>query len=143
MNPRDQNLEEICYHPIGWVRTKAKTVPRFFTISKVRGELHILPKYQLGLKDIKPGDEICVIFHFHKSKKFEERHLIQEPPHRPGEKKGVFSTCSPVRPNPIGLSVLKVLSVKGNVLEVERLDMFDGTPVLDIKPFKLTEKEDV
>ncbi len=134
--------EEICFRPIGWVRTEAKEVPRFYKISKVRGEIHILPRYKLGLKDIRAGDEICVIFHFHKSPPFDEKkHLIQEPPHRPGEKKGVFSTCSPVRPNAIGLSVLKVLGVRENVLEVERLDMFDGTPVLDIKPYKMEEND--
>ncbi len=134
--------EEICFQPIGWVKTEAKEVPRFYKISKVRGEIHILPKYQLGLKDIKPGEEICVLFHFHKSPPFDlKRHLIQEPPHRPGEKKGVFSTCSPVRPNAIGLSVLKVLEINENVLKVERLDMFDGTPILDIKPYKFEDDE--
>ncbi len=131
-----QKPDKICYQPIGWVKTEAREVPRFYKISKVKGELHILPKYQPGLKDIKPGEKICVLFHFHKSPPFEEKHLIQEPPHRPGEKRGVFSTCSPVRPNAIGLSVLKVLEVNGNVLKVEGLDMLDGTPILDIKPYK-------
>ncbi|NPB10103.1 MAG: tRNA (N6-threonylcarbamoyladenosine(37)-N6)-methyltransferase TrmO [Thermodesulfobacteria bacterium] len=128
--------EEICFRPIGWVRTEAREIPRHHSVSNVRGEIHILPKYEKGLKDIKPGDEIYVIFHFHLSPPFEEKDLVQEPPHLPGVKLGVFSTCSPRRPNPIGLSVLKVIRVRGNVLEVERIDMFDGTPVLDIKPFK-------
>ncbi|WP_456369671.1 tRNA (N6-threonylcarbamoyladenosine(37)-N6)-methyltransferase TrmO [Thermodesulfatator atlanticus] len=134
-------LKKICFEPIGFVHTEAKEVPRFYTISQVKGRLEIFPEYKLGLKDIKPGDRIWVLFHFHKSPPFEERYLIQEPPHRPGEKRGVFSTCSPVRPNPIGLSALKVLSVKENIIEVEGLDIFDGTPILDIKPYKTAEEE--
>ena len=56
--------EEICFRPIGWVKTDAKTVPRHWSVSQVRGELHILPKYEKGLKDIKPGDEIIrMIWH--------------------------------------------------------------------------------
>ncbi len=128
--------EEICFRPIGWVRTKAREIPRHYSVSNVRGELHILPKYEKGLKDIKPGEEIYVIFHFHLSPPFEEKYLVQEPPHLPGVKLGVFSTCSPRRPNAIGLSVLKVLKVRGTILEVERIDMYDGTPILDLKPFK-------
>jgi tRNA (Thr-GGU) A37 N-methylase len=62
--------------------------------------------------------------------------LVQTPPHR-GEEIGVFSICSPRRPNPIGLSVVAVLSVDGPVIHVRGIDMLNGTPILDIKPHVL------
>ncbi len=128
-------MEKFVFKPIGYVRTDTQEIPRHWSYSEVEGELVIFPEYEKGLKDIKPGDRIVVLFVFHKSPEFEEKYLIQKPPHR-NEYLGVFSTCSPRRPNPIGLSVLDVLEVKGNVIRVKRIDMFDGTPILDIKPFK-------
>lgn len=122
------------FKPIGYVRNNAENIPRHWSISEVEGEIVIEPEYKLGLRDIKAGDRIVVLFVFHKSPAFNPEKLIQKPPHL-NETKGVFSTCSPHRPNPIGLSVLKVLEVRDNVIKVKGLDIFDGTPVLDIKPY--------
>jgi tRNA-Thr(GGU) m(6)t(6)A37 methyltransferase TsaA len=119
--------------PIGFVRTDAISIPRHWTLSDVKGNLVIHERYQEGLKDIKKHQCIVLIFHFHKSPKFTSDLLKQTPPNRK-EQLGVFSICSPKRPNPIGLSVLKVLEVSGNVIHVQGLDMIDGTPILDIKP---------
>ncbi|ACI21601.1 MULTISPECIES: tRNA (N6-threonylcarbamoyladenosine(37)-N6)-methyltransferase TrmO [Thermodesulfovibrio] len=127
-------MEEYKFKPIGYVRTEAKDLPRHWSVSDVEGEIVIKPEYKLGIRDIKTGDKIVVLFVFHKSPPFTSDKLIQKPPHL-NETKGVFSTCSPHRPNPIGLSVLEVLDVIDNVIKVKRLDMYDGTPVLDIKPF--------
>lgn len=124
---------KIEFKPIGFVKTDVPTVPRHWTISDVEGKLVIYEKYTEGLRDIQRGQSIIVIFHFHQSKEFELRHLIQTPPHR-NEKLGVFSTCSPIRPNPIGISVLEVLGIEENIIYVKGLDMIDGTPILDIKP---------
>jgi tRNA (Thr-GGU) A37 N-methylase len=74
-----------------------------------------------------------VIFHFDKSPDFNSHYLVQKPPHKDMEM-GVFSTCSPVRPNPVGLSILEVTGIKGNIISVKGIDMIDSTPVLDIKP---------
>lgn len=74
-----------------------------------------------------------VIFHFHRSPEFSAELLRQTPPHT-GRRTGFFSTCSPVRPNPIGMSVLEVLEVEGGAVRVRVLDMLDDTPILDIKP---------
>lgn len=126
-------MKEIVFKPIGYVRTKESEIPRHWTVSEVEGELVIDPEYQEGIRDIKPGEELVVIFYFHQSPPFTLEYLVQKPPHL-NERKGVFSTCSPIRPNPIGLSVLKVLEVKENIIKVRRLDMFDGTPILDLKP---------
>lgn len=125
---------KIFMEPIGVVYHTEENVPRHWTISKVRGFLEIERKYLEGLRDIHPGDLIVVIFCFHKSPTFSDRLLVQRPPHL-DESKGVFSTCSPRRPNPIGLSVLKVLNKHENIIDVGGLDMLDGTPILDIKPF--------
>lgn len=120
--------------PIGAVHTDADKVPRHWTVSDVKGTLVIDKKYQKGLKDIKEGQQIVVIFQFHKSPNFTPDLLVQQPPHR-NKKLGVFSICSPNRPNPVGLSVLDVLRVADNVIYVQGLDIIDGTPILDIKPF--------
>jgi tRNA-Thr(GGU) m(6)t(6)A37 methyltransferase TsaA len=121
--------------PIGVVHSGEANPPRHWSISQVEGELEIQPGYREALSDIRPGERIVVLFAFHRSPPFARRHLKQIPPSRQ-EPRGVFSTCSPVRPNPIGLSVVEVLRVEGTRLRVRGLDMLDGTPILDIKPHK-------
>ena len=130
----EKKMEPVVLHPIGVVRTDCKKLPRHWTCSDVEGELVIDERYEQGLCDIKEGDRIVVLFHFHKSPPFSPEMLRQTPPHR-NRKLGVFSICSPRRPNPLGLSVLRVLQVNGCTLLVKGLDMIDGTPILDIKPF--------
>ncbi len=127
-------MDEFKVKPIGYLRTKAQDVPRNWTISKLDGEIVLDPIYTPGIRDIKPGDSIVVLFVFHKSPPFTIERLIQKPPHL-NDKRGVFSTFSPHRPNPIGLSVLEVISVSENVINVRRVDMLDGTPIIDIKPY--------
>lgn len=119
--------------PIGYVSTDAKEIPRSWTISDVKGSLILDPEYREGLTDIEPGQQIYVLFHFHKSKQFTHEFLRIKPPVK-DRKMGVFSTHSPFRPNPIGLSVLEVIRVDGNIIHVKGLDMLDQTPILDIKP---------
>ena len=119
--------------PIGFVQTDAEKIPRHWSVSDVRGKLVIDEKYLHGLKDIIAGQRIVVIFHFHRSPKFTSQFLSQTPP-QSGEQLGVFSICSPIRPNPIGMSILEVLMREENVIYVKGLDMQDGTPILDIKP---------
>jgi tRNA-Thr(GGU) m(6)t(6)A37 methyltransferase TsaA len=131
---------KIEFKPIGLVQTTARTIPRHWTVSDVEGKIIIDEIYTEGLKDIQRGQSIIVIFHFHQSKEFDLRHLVQTPPHR-NEKLGVFSTCSPIRPNPIGMSVVEVIDIAGNVIHVKGLDMIDGTPILDIKPITGLKKE--
>ncbi|MCG6895259.1 MAG: tRNA (N6-threonylcarbamoyladenosine(37)-N6)-methyltransferase TrmO [Desulfobacteraceae bacterium] len=124
----------IILKPIGTAHTDATDIPRHWTVSDVKGTLVIDPAYTLGLSDIAAGQRILVLFHFHESPPFSPDLLQQTPPHR-NRPRGVFSICSPRRPNPIGLSVLEVLEKKDNVLRVRCMDMIDGTPILDIKPF--------
>ncbi len=119
---------------IGSVRTDAEEIPRHWSVSDVEGALVIDEEYLEGLEDIQLGQRIVVIFNFHRSPEFSPRFLRQKPPHSP-EEVGVFSTCSPIRPNPIGMSVLEVLGVEDATIHVKRLDILDGTPILDIKPY--------
>ena len=125
-------------HPIGTAHTDAQNIPRHWTVSDIEGTLVIDPEYTEGLSDIRVGQQIVVLFHFHKSAPFSSDLLKQTPPHR-DKAIGVFSICSPRRPNPIGLSVLTVLDRRQNILRVRSMDMIDGTPILDIKPF-ITDK---
>lgn len=126
--------EHFSFTPIGYVSHEHGEVPRHWSVSDYEGKIIINPEYSEGLRDIKTGDIIVVLFCFHKSPSFTSERLIAKPPHL-GEERGVFSTCSPVRPNPIGLSYVEVMDIDNNVIYVRRLDMLDGTPVLDIKPY--------
>jgi tRNA-Thr(GGU) m(6)t(6)A37 methyltransferase TsaA len=119
--------------PIGFVRTDAEELPRHWSVSEVEGTLVIDEEYSEGLRDIEPGQRIVVIFHFHKSPRFSPEYLRQTSG-QDGREAGVFSLCSPLRPNPVGMSVLEVLGVRGSNVDVRRLDALDGTPILDIKP---------
>lgn len=124
----------ITMEPIGVAHTDAENIPRHWSVSYAKGTLVIDEKFKEGLKDIQKGQQIVVVFHFHKSPEFKPEFLCQQPPHR-NEKLGVFSICSPRRPNPLGMSVLNVLKVEKNVIHVQGVDMVDETPILDIKPF--------
>ncbi len=128
------DLSRVALTAIGVVRTNAEKIPRHWTISDVVGQVVLEERYERGLKDIQPGKRIVVIFLFHQSRDFTLDHLQQKPPHL-DQVRGIFSTCSPVRPNPIGMSVVTVEKVEGPALTVRGIDMLDGTPVLDIKPY--------
>ncbi len=130
---------EVKLRPIGTIHTDAQEVPRHWTVSDLEGTLEIDTEYLEGLKDIEPGQRIVVIFHFHKSPPFDSSLLVQTPPHRQGERIGVFSICSPRRPNPIGFSVFEVLDAQGTSIRVRGVDTLDGTPILDIKPYVVKE----
>jgi tRNA-Thr(GGU) m(6)t(6)A37 methyltransferase TsaA len=124
--------------PIGFVRTDIEKVPRHWTISDAEGTIVIDEQYREGLKDIQDGQRIVVLFYFHQSPRFTKDFLAQVPPQRT-EQLGVFSICSPIRPNPLGMSVVEVLGVEGSIIHIKGLDMADGTPVLDIKPYRERE----
>ncbi len=119
--------------PIGYVSTEVQEIPRSWKVSDVRGRLIIDEAYLEGLREIRPGQKIFVIFHFHKSPEFSEKFMRIKPPIY-DRMVGVFSSHSPFRPNPIGMSLLEVLDIEATTIRVKGLDMMDGTPILDIKP---------
>ncbi len=124
---------KIEFEPIGFVKTAVEKIPRHWSVSEAEGTIVIREEYTEGLKDIKAGQRMVVLFYFHQSPRFTQDFLVQTPPHR-NERLGVFSICSPVRPNAIGMSIVEVLGVEGRFIRIKGLDMLDGTPVLDIKP---------
>ncbi len=105
--------------------------PKNFDESDRNGTLEIFSEYQDGLDGIEPGQTIVVVFWLHQS----TRDTLKVYPR--GDKsrglRGVFATRSPMRPNPLAISELKVLAVHGNHVEVTGLDILDGTPIVDIK----------
>ncbi len=111
--------------------TNREDAPKNFDESERIGTLEIYPKYQEGLDGIAPGQIIVVLFWLHES----SREILKVYPRGDRSKglRGVFATRSPVRPNPIAISELKVLAIHGNHLDVLGLDILDGTPIVDIK----------
>ena len=97
----------------------------------VKGKIEIDPEFSAGLKDLEGFSHIYVIYHFHQTT--ETRLTVT--PFLDDHPRGLFATRAPTRPNPIGLSVLSLKNINGNILEVENVDMLDGTPLLDIKPY--------
>ena len=98
---------------------------------EAEGVLKILPEFEAGLKDIEGFSHLFVMWEFDRSEGFE---LVGSPPFD-GRPHGVFATRSPRRPNPIGLTVVELLRRSGRELHVRGVDMLDGTPILDIKPY--------
>ena len=126
-------------HPIGIVRTPFKSkyaAPRQPASASEKSigiiTLNERCNFEQALHDLQEFDYIWVIFWFHKNKNWKPKVL---PPHGERTKRGLFSTRSPHRPNPIGLSLCKLLDIKGRTIRIENPDMLDGTPVLDIKPY--------
>ena len=97
----------------------------------IDGVLELRPEFEAGLQDIEGFSHLFIIWLFHRTEGFD---LIACPP-SDGRPHGVFATRSPRRPNPIGLTVVELLRREGPRLHVRGVDMLDGTPVLDIKPY--------
>lgn len=121
--------------PIGYARTPyadTSSVPKGFGAKhEAEGILEILPEFAAGLQDVEGFSHLYVIWVFDRSEGYE---LVGAPP-TDNKPHGVFSTRSPYRPNPIGLSVVRVLRREGARVYVAGVDMLDGTPLLDIKPY--------
>ena len=129
------NLCEIIYWPIGIIRSEhksAKKTPIQPLYAKgCRGYVELCPEFAEGLRDLNGFSHIYLIYHFHKTRavRMTVKPFLQDKKH------GIFSTRAPYRPNAIGLSVVELLGIEGNILHVDGLDILDGTPLLDIKPY--------
>jgi tRNA-Thr(GGU) m(6)t(6)A37 methyltransferase TsaA len=128
-------LKQIVFEPIGTIHTPFKDTRDMPIQTKggkgIRGTIKIKPSFAEGLKDIDGFSHIILIYNFHRSKKYSlvVRPFLDDKLH------GVFATRAPERPNPIGMSVVRLRKVEGRVLHIEDVDMVDGTPLLDIKPY--------
>src|SRR5574340_386346 len=122
--------------PIGFVRSpysdKAQIPKGPCAEHTAEGDLEVLPEFEPGLQDIDGFSHLFVIWAFHRAEGFD---LLAAPP-TDDRAHGVFATRSPRRPNPIGLTVVQLLGREGRRLRVRGVDMLDGTPILDIKPYQ-------
>jgi tRNA-Thr(GGU) m(6)t(6)A37 methyltransferase TsaA len=128
-------LTDISYRPVGVVRSefhgRGGTPRQAVGAEGSRGTIEIDPGLTEGLADLEGFSHILVVYHMHRVR---DHHLTAHPPWD-DLPHGVFATCSPHRPNPIGVSVVQLERIADNVLHIASLDMLDGTPVLDIKPY--------
>lgn len=123
------------FHPIGFVHSPyadTAQIPRGpGTEHHAEGELELLPEFEGGLADIDGFSHLFVLWVFDRVDGYD---LLSTPP-TDDRAHGVFSTRSPRRPNPIGLTVVRLIRRDGARLVVRGVDMLDGTPILDIKPY--------
>jgi len=121
--------------PIGIIHSPFKKIvgtPIQTVFSKNgNGTVEVLPEFKEGLHDLEGFSHIMLIYRFHKSRGY---HLLCRP-FLDEVQRGVFATRAPSRPNPIGISIVKIKEIRGNKIEVASLDVLDGTPLLDIKPY--------
>jgi len=97
----------------------------------VKGTVEVFGEYRDGLKDLDGFSHIVLLYHFHRSRGFSLRVV----PYVDSQVRGLFATRAPRRPNAIGLSIVRLVRVEDGVLHIENVDMLDGTPLLDIKPY--------
>jgi tRNA-Thr(GGU) m(6)t(6)A37 methyltransferase TsaA len=128
-------MDAIVYAPVGVVHSPLKEAYgapiQSIAAHNVEGVIEVFPQYAEGLRDIEGFSHLILVYHFHLS---EESSLIVRPYLDDGTH-GVFATRAPARPNPIGISVVRLVRVDGTRLHVTGVDILDGTPVLDIKPY--------
>ena len=128
-------MKAIVYQPIGIITSPYATregMPIQASGARgIRGEVRIFPEYGEGLKDLDGFSHIILLYHFHRTQR---KNLIVTP-FLDNEPRGVFATRSPNHPNTIGLSIVHLLSIDGLRLTIEDVDILDGTPLLDIKPY--------
>lgn len=131
MNP---NKNEFSFHPIGTIHSpfteKART-PIQAARSQTVGKVIVDYQYADGLKDLEGFSHIILLYIFHQS----EGYSLHIQPFLDNQLRGLFATRYPYRPNPIGLSVVRLLTRHENQLDIEGVDVLDGTPLIDIKPY--------
>ncbi len=126
---------QIEFRPIGTIHTpfqQRQGMPiQGALFPENRGTVEIDPEYEEGLKDIEGFSHLILLYYFHESKGYDlaARPFLDDCPH------GIFSIRSPRRPNPIGMTVVRLINREKNILHISGVDMVDGTPLLDIKPY--------
>jgi len=136
-------MKKIIYKPIGIIHTPfkdTKGTPNQPTAGKtVEGFIEIQPEYIEGLDDLEGFSHLILIYHFH----FSVGYTLKVKPFMHNHFRGVFATRSPRRPNPIGISVVRLVKVEEGRIYVKDLDIIDGTPLLDIKPYIPDDRQKV
>jgi tRNA (adenine37-N6)-methyltransferase len=137
MNENSEASETIEMVPVGYVENDYIEPVYNEEVYKKVSKIVLKKEFTDGLYRIEDFDKLYVLFYFSKSKGYELIHRRRYD----GEISGVFASRSPHRPNSIGLTVVELLKVEGNVLHVKSLDAINGTPVLDIKPYRKETEE--
>lgn len=128
-------MTELRFEPIGIIHTPFKTTaeapiqPRYS--GGRAGTVEIYSRFEEGLADLDGFSHVILIYHLHLSEGF----ALKVKPYMDDRLRGVFATRAPRRPNPLGLSVVRLDKIEKNILYVTNVDMVDGTPLLDIKPY--------
>jgi tRNA (adenine37-N6)-methyltransferase len=125
---------EFVMRPIGEIHTPfldKRGTPIQPSRSSAPGQVEVYPAYVDGLRDLDGFSHIILLYVFHRS----DDYALLVKPFLDDRERGLFATRYPARPNPIGLSIVRLLAIHERVLEIEGADMLDGTPLLDIKPY--------
>lgn len=126
---------QIIFRPIGIIHSpfkEAKKMPiQPAAANGVEGTIDIKPEFENGLKDLDGFSHIILLYHFHLSKGFS----LEVIPFLDDKLRGVFATRAPRRPNAIGLSIVRLVDIEKNRLYIQNIDVVDGTPLIDIKPY--------
>jgi tRNA (adenine37-N6)-methyltransferase len=129
------NNDEIIYKPIGIIHSPFKTIDGIpiqpAAAEGIQGEVKVNKEYSDGLKSLEEFSHIILIYHFHLTNGYK----LKVVPFMDDVEHGLFATRAPGRPNPVGISVVKLKSISDNVIKVENIDVIDETPLLDIKPY--------
>lgn len=128
-------MNPVQYNPIGIIHSPFKD-PHGMPIQPigargVKGQIELNEEYKSGLKDLDGFSHIILIYHFHLS----EGYSLEVKPFLDRVKRGIFATRAPKRPNPIGISVVGLEKIEGSNLYITNVDVIDGTPLLDMKPY--------
>jgi tRNA-Thr(GGU) m(6)t(6)A37 methyltransferase TsaA len=136
---------KIEYQPIGVIHspfTKLDDMPiQPAGAAGIVGSVEVFAEYAPGLDDLDGFSHIILLYHFHQSAKFKLRVV----PFMDNQKRGLFATRAPNRPNPVGMSVVRLLKIEERLVQIENVDILTGTPLLDIKPYvpEFDEQRDV
>jgi tRNA (adenine37-N6)-methyltransferase len=128
-------LDAITYTPIGVVHspfTALAGMPlQTLAAQGIRGSIELAPAFHQGVKDLEALSHLIVLAHLHRMTGY----ALEVTPYLDDQPHGIFATRTPRRPNPLGLSVVRLIGIEEGTLLIEDVDLLDGTPVLDIKPY--------
>lgn len=133
---RNESSKVVRLNEIGLIRTPYETDAPYQPVEEDEGNFKIIlnPEYKEGLHLLEKFTYIYVIYYIHQLPKGKEPNIIT-PPWTNGHAVGIFASRSPMRPNPIGISVVRIKKIIDNAILTSGLDVFDGTPLIDIKPY--------
>lgn len=132
---QEHESQQIKLSPIGTIHSPFQELDQMpiqpTSRLSAEGYARIYPQYVAGLKDLEGFSHVILIYYFHRT----ERADLTVTPFLDDQPRGVFATRAPTRPNPIGISIVSLKGIEGDIVKLGRIDILDGTPLLDIKPY--------